>query len=305
MKTVTVLPETPEDELGLDLWALISAVGVPVVELVQVTTIPVADGRRACFRVTFADGQVLKARRLRSPGDVERVTRLSSLLDPKIFPPVLAHHGCGLLTSWIPDGPIERSEWTSARLRACGRVHATLHRLPVPAGLAHLRRRPVDWEERFGQLLDELVDRRAFDSGRAREIHRLAAVAAPSPRSTCVCHTDFCGDNIIITDAGAVCVIDNEGIAVDAPEYDLARTWYRWPLTPSQQRAYGEGYGAHEHVAGFAAHFLHWAIMVLVESAAFRIRENAAGARIPLERLARLLRTHGRRDSFPRLLRRR
>jgi aminoglycoside phosphotransferase len=303
MKTATAPPEALEAELGLDLWALIDALGVPVEEAVQVTTIPAVDGLRGSFRVTLADGQILKARRLRTPTDVERVTRLSSLLDPQFFPPVLAHRGCGLLTRWIPGASIRGGDWTSTYMRTCGGLHATIHRLPVPAESAPLwRRSPTGWEQRLDELLDELVGRRALDVRQARAVRHLAGAAAPASHSTAVCHRDFCGDNIILSDAGQVCVIDNEGIAVDSPEYDLARTWYRWPMTASQHGAYAEGYGAHEHVARFAAHFLHWALIVLVESAAFRTRVGAASAQLPLERLTRLLRTRGQNESFPRAL---
>ena len=300
MKTATARSEALEAQLGLDLWALIDAVGVPVTEVRQVTTIPMVG--RGSFRVTFADGLMLKARRLRTPGDVDRVTRLSSLLDPRFFPPVLAHRGCGLLTRWIPGVSIRNGDWTAADLRTCGRVHAAIHRLPVTPDTAPLRRWPVRSEQRFAELMDELVERRALDACQANAVQDLAGITAPPSQSTAVCHRDFCGDNIIIAAAGEVSVIDNEGIAIDSPEYDLARTWYRWPMTATQQRAYAEGYGSHEHVARFAAHFVHWALIVLVESAAYRARVGAATAHVPLERLTHLLGNDGRDESFPRIL---
>jgi hypothetical protein len=304
LKTTTAQSEAFEVQLGLDLWTLIDAVGVPVVEVRQVTTIPAVDNQRGSFRVTFADGQTLKARRLRTPSDVERVTRLSSLLDPQFFPPILAHRGCGLLTHWIPGVSVHSDDWTSTDLRACGRMHAAIHRLPVAADVAPLRRAPVRSEQRLERLLDELVERRAVDACQANAVQDLSSLTAPTSQSTAICHQDFCADNIIIRAGGQVCVVDNEGIAIDSPEYDLARTWYRWPMTASQQEAYAEGYGAHEHVARFAAHFVHWALVVLVESAAYRARVGAATVRIPLERLTRLLGTDGRNESFPRILRR-
>jgi phosphotransferase family enzyme len=304
LKTATARSEAFEVELGLDLWSLIDAVGVPVVDVRQVTTIPAVDGQRGSFRVTFADGQTLKARRLRTPSDVERVARLSSLLDPQFFPPILAHRGCGFLTRWIPGVCMQTADLTAAELRTCGRVHAALHRLPVFGDVAALSRSPVRSEQRLEQLLDELVERRAIDACQANAVQYLTSVTAPPSEATAVCHRDFCGDNIIITAGGQVCVVDNEGIAIDSPEYDLARTWYRWPMTASQQQAYADGYGAHEHVGRFAAHFLHWALIVLVESAAYRARVGAATVRVPLERLTSLLGTDGRNESFPSILRR-
>jgi hypothetical protein len=301
---VTARSELLEVQPGLDLWTLIDAVGVPVVEVCQVTTIPPADGQRGSFRVTFADGQILKARLLRTPGDVERVTRLSSLLDPRFFPPVLARHGRAVLTRWIPGISMPGGNWTAADLRACGRVHASIHRLPVPADAPDSCRSPVRSEQRLERLLDELVARGMLDACQANAVQYLTDAAAPPRQSTAICHRDFCGDNIIIGAAGEVCVIDNEGLAIDSPEYDLARTWYRWPMTTDEQRAYAEGYGAHEHVARFAAHFLHWALIVLVESVAYRMRVGAASVRLPLKRLARLLETDAQNESFPHILRR-
>jgi hypothetical protein len=73
-------------------------------------------------------------------------------------------------------------------------------------------------------------------------------------------------------------------------------------MTPTQQRAYAEGYGTHDHSARFEDHFLHWALMAVLDSAAYRIRAHAASARVPLARLTELLHTHGRNESFPRFL---
>lgn len=303
MKTVAAPSEAFEVQLGLDLWELIDALGVPVVEVREVTTIPPSDGLRGSFHVTLADGQTLKARRLRTPGDVERVTRLSSLLDPQFFPPIVAHRGCGLLTRWIPGVSIRSDHWTATDLRTCGRVHGAMHRLPVPREVEQLRRSPMRSEQRLEQLLDELVERRALDADQTNAVHDLASLTAPPTESTAICHRDFCGDNMIISAPGRVCIVDNETIAVDSPEYDLARTWYRWTMTPTQQRAYADGYGAHEHLARFAAHFLHWALVVLIESAAYRARAGAATMRVPLERLTSLLSSDGRNESFPRILR--
>ena len=295
-------PAALEGQLGSDLWAMIAAIGVPVVEAVPVTTIRWPGSPRASFRLTLADGQVLKGRRLRAPADVARIARLSSLLDPRYFPPVLAHRGCALLTPWIPGRPASLATWTPVRVRACGRLQAGIHRCRVASEVAPSPQQTPDRTGRLDQWLGELVAHGALDPREAGEIARLVVRSAPATASTGVCHMDFCGENIIITDAGRVCVVDNEGLTLDSHEFDLARTWYRWPMTPTQQRAYAEGYGAHDHSARFAAHFLHWALLAVLDSAAYRTRAHLASARVPLDRLAELRRTHGRNESFPRLL---
>ena len=296
-------PAALEAELGVDLLAMLAAIGVPVVEAVPVTTIPWAGSPRASFRLTLADGQVLKGRRLAAPADVIRIASLSSLLDPRYFPPVLALRGRALLTRWITGQPGSPRAWTSARLRACGRLQAAIHRLPVSPEIASLQPPALDWAGRLDRWLRELVAL-AGRSAPGTPGRSTAWPSSPPPRrqAPACCHTDFCGDNIIITDARRICVVDNEGITLDSDEFDLARTWYRWPMTPAQQRAYAEGYGGHDHSARFAAHFLHWALMAVLDSAAYRVRVGAASAGVPLDRLTELLRTHGRNESFPRFL---
>jgi hypothetical protein len=303
MKTATHPSETLEAGLGPDLSALIETVGVPVVEIAQVTTIRGNDGQRGTFRLTLAGGRVLKARRLRTAEDVERVTRLTALLEPEFFPPVLAHRGCGMLTDWVAGTSLRAGDWTGGHLRTCGRLQAAMHRLSVSSELASLRRSPVNsGRQRLEAALGEVVGHGALDLHDAREVVELADADAPVRRHSAICHRDLCGDNIVVTRAGQVCVIDNETIAVDSPEYDLARTWYRWPMTTSEQRAFAEGYGSHAHLTHFADNFLHWALIVLVESAAYRLRVGATTVGVPLKRLEDLLRTRGRNETFPRLL---
>jgi aminoglycoside phosphotransferase len=288
--------------VGDDLWMLIEAVGSPLVDLLAVTTIPPAEAYRACFRLIFAEGPVLKGRRLRATADVERITYLSSLLDHQYFPPILAHRGQALLTRWIPGRPAAASDWTADLVRTCGQLQGSLHRLSLSPAMAALRRRPNDWDRRLHELLADLVAHGVLDTGQAQQAHRLAGLHAPVAASVGLCHTDFCAENMIITQTGHVCIVDNEGISIDACEYDLARTWYRWPMTEHQQRWYAEGYGRHDHLADFAAHFLHWALLAVIESAAFRVRSGAVSARVPLARLRRLLRTRGGAETFPYLL---
>lgn len=291
-----------EAQLGPDLCALIEDTGTPLVAAVPVTTIPSVDAFRGSFRLAFSDGTVLKGRRVNSLADADRIEALSTLLDARHFPRILARRGRALLERWVPGEPLPLDASATPVLRACGSLQAALHRLPLPPALAHFRLRSADWEQRFDRLLADLVASEALDPGAARATSRLAVLHAPRVANAGLCHTDFCFENIITDAVGTVFVIDNEGITVDAYEYDLARTWYRWPMTELQQRAYAEGYGDHEHATSFATHFLHWALMAVVESSAARVRARAASARIPLRRLAQLLRSHGRDELFPRLL---
>jgi aminoglycoside phosphotransferase (APT) family kinase protein len=113
-------------------------------------------------------------------------------------------------------------------------------------------------------------------------------------------HKDFCRENMVVSPDGVVRVVDNETLAVDCPDYDLTRTWYRWPMDPAQAVAYLAGYRRHRSTETLARHFPFWAVAVLSESALFRLRRGLSAA-LPLGRLRELLDRHavsGERPAF-------
>jgi hypothetical protein len=83
-------------------------------------------------------------------------------------------------------------------------------------------------------------------------------------------------------------VVDNETICELWQDYDLARTWYRWPMDTLAFAAFLEGYHLHRAADEFLAHFQFWTISVLLRSAAFRLR-NGVAPELPVQRLESLL----------------
>lgn len=288
--------------LGPDLWALVEDVGVPLITAALVTTIASAYVDRACFRLTFADGTVLKGRRVESVPDAERLAVLGALLDPRHFPRVIARRGRSLLTQWIEGEPLAMEPAPAKLVRQCGQLHRTVHRCRVDSHAEGLRRRSTDWEPRLDRLLADLVAASALDAGSARAAYRLATRHAPRTPRVGLCHGDFCDENMVKDQGGTVHVVDNDSLAVDEFEYDMARTWYRWPMEQDAQCAYAEGYGRSEDAIGFAEHFLHWALTVVIESSTFRVRARTPRAREALARLQSLVKTEGRFETFPRVL---
>lgn len=295
----STLSRSFEECLQADLWCLVQQVGVPLVEARLVTTLRSSQLDRACFRLRFADGRVLKGRRVETLKLADRLEALSRLLDRQYFPPILARHGRALLTEWIEGTGLRPADCTPDVLRFVGALHASLHRIPVP-NVIDLRRRSDDWRPKLDRLLHELLDNRALDATAARLAYQLAEHHAPERVSTGLCHGDLCGENIVKERSGRFVVVDNDSVAVDSYEYDLARTWYRWPLNRRQRAAYVEGYGQHPHWADFTTHFIHWAILVLTEAAAFRLRVGVRDAHKPLNRLRGLLGSPDECDGIPR-----
>jgi len=287
-----------DERLGADLWTVVQQVGT-LVEARLVTAIRSRDLDRACFRLRFADGRVLKGRRVETLTQADRLEALARLLDRRYFPAVLARQGRALLTEWIEGTLLRPADYTLDGLRFFGALHASLHRIPVPSA-SGWRRRWEDWRPKLEQRLHELVDAHALDGASARLACQLAERHAPESVSTGLCHGDLCAENIIKARSGRFVVVDNDSVAIDSYGYDLARTWHRWPMSQRQHAAYIEGYGRHLHWAHFTAHFIHWAILVLVDAASFRTRVGVKGARRPLSRLRTLLATSDRFDGTPR-----
>jgi hypothetical protein len=277
-----------EQRLGEDLWALVQQVGVPLVAARLVTTLPTPKSDRACFRLRFADGRVLKGRRAETIGDADRIETLSRLLDGRFFPAVRVRRGRALLTEWIDGTRLRPAHCAVDVIRFVGRLHASIHRTPAPDAVVW-RRSPAERRTRLAERLGELVRAGALDGAEAAFAHRLADDHAPTTVTTGLCHGDLCAENIVEDPSGRLVVVDNDSIRIDAYGYDLARTWHRWPMSARQHAVYAEGYGDSAPWRSFRDHFVHWAILVLVDAAAFRLRVGVPGVRRPVARLRGLL----------------
>jgi Ser/Thr protein kinase RdoA (MazF antagonist) len=233
---------------------------------------------------------VLKGIRCERPTGPGRIEALLTLLPAKHFPKLVALRGAALLTDWIPGVPLQPQEWTPTLLRECGQLQAAMHRVPVPLQPSvPLRRRSPAWEQLLDEYLRRLVSAQALTADEGHAVRQVVERHAPARTHLAVCHGDFCAENIVKDGAGHFYVVDNETVAVDACEYDLARTWYRWPMTSAQRAAYQDGYGQSPMMQSFTAHLPHFASVVLAESAAYRLTVHPSSAHIPLERLRTLL----------------
>jgi aminoglycoside phosphotransferase len=285
---VATHPLRPKDQLGEDLWTLVEAIDAPLVNVTCVSSLPSLVSQRGAFRIGLADGRVLKGRRVESTTDAERIEELSRLLDHRNFPRVLARRGCALLTEWIEGRPLAASDCHSDLFRRCGALQGALHSIPIAPLPA--RRHSQDWQARLDEKIAVLVRHNALGRRDGKDALELAIANAPDFFAVGLSHGDFCLENMVVTPPDHVYVVDNESLLIGAYDHDLARTWYRWPMHPSEREAYFMGYEEYRSAVTFGAHFLHWAVLALVESALFRVRYETRGVRVPIRRLKALLR---------------
>lgn len=278
------------DSLGEDLCALLHRGDVPVREVQPLIARETPDRPPRAFRVLYADGQARKAVRCAQPAQAALVVAISRRIDPAAFAPVLAHAGAALLMPWIDGVPLHATGWDVHEVQHGGRMLAALHAAAVPEDAAA----NAVGLERYATLLRRnlaiLVRQSAIAEDQAQALLALAQAHAPSACSAAVVHRDLCPENLVRQPSGALRVVDVETLSIGARDYDLARTWYRWPMPPDQRQALFDAYVADGGRRPDWHHFPYWAICATASSAAQRQQLWPAGATIPLQRLGALRR---------------
>jgi GT2 family glycosyltransferase len=270
--------------LGADLETLVAARPAALVEAVPLSPLAAPSLARGAWRLRFADGTALKGRALQTEAQADTVARLVASLEPGSFARVLARHGRALLEEWIDGEPLDKAPGGGRHLRACGRMLARIH-LGAPARVAAV----VGPAERHRDGLAGLVQRGALERAVAERADALARRYAPRHASTGLCHGDFAAENLVIRPDGTLCLVDNETLHLGPHDYDLARAWYRWPMSPAQWGEFLSGYGLERDTGPFREHFPYWAVRALGDAAVYRLDGQMVEAAVPLERLQDLV----------------
>ncbi len=278
-------------QLGGDLVSLIRDVDAPLVEVTVLSGRGYPGYEPSAFRLRFADGRVLKGRRFARAPQAKEVEDILRQLCGHGLPAVVARAGAALLTEWIDGQGLNAATWTAEVLRQCGALQGSLHSVPVSAAHRRTPSRVIGrWHSNLQRQLTQLAAAGALEPGEAHTSFAIAARCAPSSCTVGYIHGDFCPENLVLQPSGEVGVVDNETLSIDAHDYDLGRTWYRWPIQVAQREAYLEGYNCYRSAAGFLQHFPFWAIAGVVAGAVFRLEKHASASSVPINRLRALVR---------------
>ena len=278
-------------EFGEDLLELITAFETPLVEVTPLSGLGYPGYEPHSFRLLFADGRILKGRRFGNASRAAAVEYVSQFLNHEGFPKVLARARSGLLIEWIDGKPVDLTGHEPELLKRCGALQGFMHSISVPRDSPWPPRDTIQtWHSNLRTDLDFLAERRVLDKDESRRAYEIAAEYAPDRYEIGFVHRDFCPENLIVRPSGDLCAIDNETLAIDSYDYDLGRTWYRWPMTPLEQQHYLEGYERYRSPKDFLTHFSFWGIAAVVKAAVFRLEKHPAAAAVPIARLRSLLR---------------
>jgi len=273
-------------ELGEDLADLVRGLGRQLVDVIPLSHRG-APSVATAFQLRFADGTALKGSTLPGVENVTQVVALAPDLGP-IVPRLIAHGGRAVLCEWVEGENLVGIEWSSALLRRCGAAQGRVHALGV-AG-AEPSQDVEQWRRKAFDGLDELVTSGLLAADEAARLAELAQRSAPISSATGISLGDYCPDNIVCRADGEPCLIDLETLTIAPPDFDLGRTWYRWPMNAAQRVAYLDGYRLHRDPSTFLAHLPFWYVTALVNGARFRHREHRPDLAVPLAGLRALLR---------------
>jgi len=277
----------PWHAFGASLEALIREQPGSLDEAVAVSPLASSRSRRAVFRLQFSDGRVLKGRCLETEQQAETVWRLANAhLGTAPVARIVARRSEALLEEWLFGIEVASDRDRHEHVREAGALLGRLHRAGAPHAACRraLEPRWIDDSLTAGALV-----RAGLDGGSAREAVALARRSAPLAADWGLCHGDFCAENLLVVPTLGLHVVDNETICELWQDYDLARTWYRWPMGVAAFAAFLDGYREHRETAAFLAHFQFWAICALLRSVSFRLA-NGVSAELPIHRLQALLR---------------
>ena len=269
--------------VGDDIVAALATLGAEPVDAVCITGLPAEQTDRATFRIALADGRIVKARRFRRAARAERSARLAQALSHEHVPPPLLVSGRITIESWLDGVAISTLPSNQRRLEQAADLLGSLHAPPgahphsrsTSTLLASTRRRLASLGGR-GTLVRDEVDALLC------AMQRLAPAAA----AVGITHNDFCADNLVQDAGGRLVLVDNEGLRRGFLDYDLARTWYRWPMPDADWRAFTARYRSWRTPDDRIA---FWRIAAVVKSAHLRAARHTAGATVPVDRLRALL----------------
>jgi aminoglycoside phosphotransferase (APT) family kinase protein len=235
-------------------------------------------GDSPSFRAELDDGRVVKIRLFATSTSARKMWDLIATAGDAILARPLLRLGPAIVSEYVNGEPLDQYlAWTTPKtevvaVRAAGRQLARLHRKRTPSKIA---RSPESYRRllaREAQLLARkgLLDRAA--------VEWLATLRTPRAGRCALTHGDVCPENLVLSAAGDVRLIDEERLAIRPVAFDLARVVTRWPLGPRCEtellRAYRNAGGDDR---GFNKDRVFWIALALTASAAYRTRRRLPG----------------------------
>ena len=269
--------EALERAFRRDLRWLAETLGCEVVKAEPVSPLRRRGHPRAAFRVTLADGRVVKLRRVGEVEEAAELERLLVRLAPVGLPRVLARRRRSLVLEWLDGTPLSSLPDARVPVAAAAELLGCIHAMP-PGGSPPAQELARAEGVRAGQQLAQLVAAGALAHTEADDLDQALAQRLPARPDAGIVQGDFAPENLLLDATGRVRVIDNEGVRVGVLDLDLARSWSRWPMADSRWQAFLEAYAAAAGRRVRDEDLTGWKLRTLVVTAWYRTAFRVEGA---------------------------
>lgn len=279
----------PNITLPPPLSNLVAAQALSVKELELLTTLPSPNMSHASFKAVCDDGQTVKLRLVETADQAARVVAIRAQFPDDHFPRLLARRQSAMIEEWIPGRSAAEDRYNIGLLREAGTLLASIHSVVTPNYSFAKLRTIDDRVRRLERQTGDLLERGRLTAQEVATILDMAQRHRPEALDAGIVHRDFAAENLVIGEDANIWIVDNETMTYDVFSYDLARTWYRWPLVGQAITHFLTGYQRVRSAEDFERHFVFWALSVLVDACLFRAKAETQNQDVPMRMLRRLI----------------
>lgn len=241
----------------------------------------------SAYRVVAADGRAVKVRISQDARLAARNALLAAHLDDPAVAAPIARVGRVTVERWVEGQPLSEMRLFGRHVDDAGALLGRIHGFPgLPGERLPQQRRIGGVIEKVDRHVAELVDDGLLTRLEAAHLRRIVAGALPSTSAWGLVHSDICPQNLVVRPDGTVVSIDNERLGRGFFEADLARTWYRWPMSARTWIRFEGSYRAGRSPVGLKEQHA-WRVLVMSRTLhmRWRLRASTDDARATLRAL--------------------
>jgi len=266
-----------DDRLG----AALRALGVEATSITSLASVAPHTRLPRSYLVSTKTGARVKIRFGRREAITRRAAALSAALADSRVPTPMARAGRLTAETWIEGSVLTSVKQAARHLDAAAELLASVHQFGGLAGEGLPRYRqtgPI--HQRAERQLSELAGARIVRRRDLSELRTILDRGLPARAQWGLVHGDFCAENLVWRADNTLVSIDNETMGRGFIEYDVARTWYRWPMPASQQRRFERSYRAAVRMeAPSAVERRAWRLAAAVKGVHLRFRRGLVAER--------------------------
>ncbi len=244
---------------------------------------------RVTYRVELTSGRVVKVRRVTRPRQPTQAAALVRALDDPDLPAPLMVSGLVTVEEWVDGVPLSSVRLTAREIDAAadllGRLHA---RTAIPGRRFHRVGSVTPLMSATLDRIDALRERGALTRAEARRLVTEVRKGLPERATRGPVHGDLCAENLVLVPDGRVISIDNERVRIDFLDFDLARTWTRWPMSARMRARFERRYANWGRPVPAPRQAAAWRVCATVKSAMTIRGTPGTGPELARARLVRL-----------------